>query len=91
MDDFDQLFASFDVLVSPVTPTTAFGMGENTDDPMKMYLSDVMTVGVSLAGLPALSVPAGESDGLPVGVQLIAAQKNDATLFALAGEMEKNV
>jgi aspartyl-tRNA(Asn)/glutamyl-tRNA(Gln) amidotransferase subunit A len=91
MDDFDQLFASFDVLVSPVTPTTAFGMGENTDDPMKMYLSDVMTVGVSLAGLPALSVPAGESDGLPVGVQLIAAQKNDAALFALAGEMEKNV
>jgi aspartyl-tRNA(Asn)/glutamyl-tRNA(Gln) amidotransferase subunit A len=91
MDDFDQLFASFDVLVSPVTPTTAFGMGENTDDPMKMYLSDVMTVGVSLAGLPALSVPAGESDGLPVGVQLIAAQKNDATLFALAGEMEEKV
>jgi aspartyl-tRNA(Asn)/glutamyl-tRNA(Gln) amidotransferase subunit A len=91
MDDFDQLFESYDVLVSPVTPTTAFGIGENTDDPMKMYLSDVMTVGVSLAGLPALSVPAGTSDGLPVGVQLIAGRKNDATLFALASEMEGTV
>lgn len=91
MDDFDRLFDSCDVLISPVTPTTAFGIGENTDDPMKMYLSDVMTVGVSLAGLPALSVPAGDSDGLPVGVQLIAAQKNDALLFALAKEMEKGV
>lgn len=91
MDDFEHLFKSYDVLVSPVTPTTAFGMGENTDDPMKMYLSDVMTVGVSLAGLPALSVPAGEHDGLPVGVQLIAASKKDAVLFALATEMEKKV
>lgn len=88
MDDFNRLFESYDVLLSPVTPTTAFGMGDNTDDPMKMYLSDAMTVGVSLAGLPAISVPAGEHEGLPVGVQLIAAPKNDAVLFALADEME---
>lgn len=91
MDDFEHLFESYDVLVSPVTPTVAFGMGDNTDDPLKMYLSDAMTVGVSLAGLPALSVPAGEHGGLPVGVQLIAASKNDAVLFALATEMEENV
>ena len=88
IDEFNLLFADFDVLVSPVVPTTAFGFGENTDDPIKMYLSDAMTVGVSLAGLPALSVPSGESDGLPVGVQLIAKQKNDATLFALARQIE---
>lgn len=88
IEQFDDLFSRYDVLVSPVTPTTAFGFGENTDDPMKMYLSDAMTVGVSLAGIPALSVPAGMSDGLPVGVQLIGQRKSDATLLALARSME---
>jgi len=88
IEQFDDLFSRYEVLVSPVTPTTAFGFGENTDDPMKMYLSDAMTVGVSLAGIPALSVPAGLSDGLPVGVQLIGQRKSDATLLALARSME---
>lgn len=89
IEQFDDLFSRYDVLVSPVTPTTAFGFGENTDDPMKMYLSDAMTVGVSLAGLPALSVPAGLSNGLPVGVQLIGQRKSDAMLLALARSMEQ--
>lgn len=88
MNEFDELFAKFDVLISPVVPTTAFGIGENTDDPIKMYLADAMTVGVSLAGLPALSVPADESKGMPVGVQLIGQRKDDAKLFALAKSME---
>lgn len=88
IDEFNELFSQYDLLVSPVTPSTAFGIGENTDDPIKMYLSDVMTVGVSLAGLPALSVPSIESGGMPVGVQLIAKQKNDALLFAVAKTME---
>ncbi len=88
IEQFDELFERFDVLVSPVVPTTAFGFGENTDDPMKMYLSDAMTVGVSLAGLPALSVPAGAPGTMPVGVQLIAQRRNDATLFALAQSIE---
>ncbi|MGB3945877.1 MAG: Asp-tRNA(Asn)/Glu-tRNA(Gln) amidotransferase subunit GatA [Candidatus Saccharimonadales bacterium] len=88
INEFDNLFHSYDVLVSPVTPTTAFKIGENTDDPIKMYLSDVMTVGVSLAGLPSVSVPAGTSNGLPVGVQLIAQKRNEATLFALAQSVE---
>ena len=69
-------------------PTTAFGIGENTDDPVKMYLSDAMTVGVSLAGLPALSVPSDESGGMPVGVQIIGQREHDASLFALAKSME---
>lgn len=89
INEFNELFSSYDVLVSPVVPTTAFGIGENTDDPMKMYLSDAMTVGVSMAGLPALSVPAGESNDMPVGVQLIANAKNDALLFDLAKSMEE--
>jgi aspartyl-tRNA(Asn)/glutamyl-tRNA(Gln) amidotransferase subunit A len=90
IDEFNNLFETYDVLVSPVVPTTAFGFGENTDDPIKMYLSDAMTVGVSLAGLPALSVPAGLSNGLPVGVQLIGQRKADATVLALADSMENS-
>lgn len=87
---FDELFASYDVLVGPVAPTPAFGLGENTEDPIKMYLADIMTVPASLAGIPALSVPAGvTSNGLPVGVQLIGNRKSDATLLALARSMEK--
>ena len=88
MREFDSLFEKYDVLVSPVTPTTAFALGENTEDPIKMYMSDAMTVGVSLAGLPALSVPSADSEGMPVGVQLIAQRKEDAKLFALAKSME---
>lgn len=91
IDQFDELFERCDILVSPVVPTTAFGFGENTDDPIKMYLSDAMTVGVSLAGLPALAVPNGEANGLPVGVQLIANRRGDASLFALAREMEASL
>ena len=88
--EFDTLFESYDILVSPVTPMPPFGLGENTDDPMKMYLSDAMTVGISLAGLPAISVPGMPTpSGLPVGVQLIAQRKNDAQLLALAKSMER--
>ena len=87
---FDDLFKTYDVLVSPTAPTPAFGFGENTDDPIKMYLSDAMTVPASLAGIPALSVPAGTTaDGLPVGVQLMAATREDAKLLALARSMEE--
>lgn len=89
IDAYDELFQDYDVLVGPVAPTTAFALGENASDPVAMYLSDIMTVPPSLAGLPALSVPAGVStDGLPVGVQLIGPQKSDARLMALAKAME---
>ena len=89
INEFNAVFESFDVLVGPVTPTPAFKLGENTDDPIKMYLADIMTVPASLAGLPALSVPAGTTkSGLPVGVQLIGQRKSDAVLLALAKEGE---
>lgn len=89
IDAYNRLFANLDVLVGPTAPTTAFGIGENTGDPIRMYLSDVMTVPASLAGLPALSVPAGiDEDGLPVGVQLTGPQKSDAKLISLARSME---
>jgi aspartyl-tRNA(Asn)/glutamyl-tRNA(Gln) amidotransferase subunit A len=90
IEAFDELFQSYDMLIGPVSPTPAFGLGENTSDPIKMYLADIMTVPASLAGLPAVSVPGGEtSEGLPVGVQLIGPRRSDAKLLALARSMEE--
>lgn len=90
INEFNELFERYDILVMPTAPTPAFGIGENTSDPVKMYLSDIMTVPASLAGLPALSVPAGENTtGLPIGVQLIGPAKSDAKLLALARSLEE--
>lgn len=87
---FNELFAMYDVLLGPVSPTPAFKIGENTADPVKMYLADVMTVPASLAGLPAISVPAGVTgENLPVGVQLIGQRRSDAQLLALAKSLEE--
>ena len=92
INEFNTLFEQYDFLLMPTAPTPAFGIGENTDDPVKMYLADVMTVPPSLAGLPALSVPAGvNARGLPIGAQLVGRAKSDAALIALAGSMEARV
>lgn len=89
IDEYKKLFETYDVLLSPTTPTPAFKLGENTADPIKMYLADIMTVPASLAGLPALNVPVGRSsDGLPIGVQLTGWRRDDAKLLALARNME---
>ena len=70
--DYERAFAACDVIASPVTPTTAFAIGELADDPLAMYLSDVYTISANLAGIPAISLPCGFSKGLPVGLQLLA-------------------
>ncbi len=89
INEYDKLFETYDVLICPVTPTTAFKLGKNTSDPVKMYLEDIMTVPPSLAGLPAISAPAGVgSDDLPVGVQIIGPRQSDAKLLALVKSME---
>lgn len=89
INEFNDLFEQYDVLIGPVAPTPAFKLGENTKDPIKMYLADIMTVPASLAGLPAISVPAGVSEaGLPIGVQLIGQRRKDAEILALAKSME---
>lgn len=91
VNEFNELFTKYDCLIGPVAPTTAFKFGENTADPIKMYLNDIMTAPTSLAGLPAISVPAGNSkSGLPIGVQLMGPRRSDAGLLALARSLEDN-
>lgn len=91
INEFNSLFSQYDLLLMPTAPTPAFGIGENAEDPVKMYLSDVMTVPMSLAGLPAISAPAGVSEsGLPIGVQLVGPMKADALVIAAAGQMEQH-
>ena len=87
IQEFNKAFNEYDILIGPVAPEPAYKIGENNDDPVKMYLADIMTVPASLAGLPALSVPAGTTKGgLPVGVQLIGQRQSDARLLAFAKE-----
>ena len=89
-DDFDQAFTRVDALLTPTAPSAAFGLGENASDPVAMYLNDIFTVTVNLAGLPGLSLPAGlDAAGLPLGLQLIGRPLDEGTLFSIAGAMEK--
>ncbi len=91
-DDFRAAFdAGVDVLLTPTTPTPAFRLGEKTGDPYAMYSSDVFTAPASLAGLPAISVPAGTVGGLPVGAQLIAGRWAEPTLVRAAAVLERLV
>jgi aspartyl-tRNA(Asn)/glutamyl-tRNA(Gln) amidotransferase subunit A len=90
INQFNAAFEQYDLLAGPVVPTTAFKIGENAQDPLAMYLADIMTVGVSLAGLPALSLPVGkDQQTLPIGLQLIAKAKDDYKLLSLARELEE--
>jgi aspartyl-tRNA(Asn)/glutamyl-tRNA(Gln) amidotransferase subunit A len=89
--DFDKVFESYDLIVGPTAPTTAFKLGEQVDDPLTMYLNDIMTIPVSLAGIPAISVPCGfSSSGLPVGLQLIAKPFDESTILRAAHAFEQH-
>jgi aspartyl-tRNA(Asn)/glutamyl-tRNA(Gln) amidotransferase subunit A len=89
-DDFDQAFQRVDALLTPTAPSAAFALGENASDPVAMYLNDIFTVTVNLAGLPGMSVPAGvDANGLPLGLQLIGKALDEGTLFSLGGAIEK--
>ena len=88
--DFNKAFSQVDAILTPTAPSAAFGIGEKMDDPVTMYLNDVFTVPASLAGVPAISVPAGLSaDGLPLGLQVIGRHFDEETVFAVAGALEK--
>jgi aspartyl-tRNA(Asn)/glutamyl-tRNA(Gln) amidotransferase subunit A len=90
-DEHAAAFEHFDVLVSPTSPTVAFKIGEKAENPLAMYLSDVLTIPSNLAGLPGLSIPCGLSDGLPVGFQLIGPQFSENTLFHIGHALEKAI
>jgi aspartyl-tRNA(Asn)/glutamyl-tRNA(Gln) amidotransferase subunit A len=89
--EFAAAFERFDVLVSPTSPTVAFKLGERTENPLAMYLADVLTIPPNMAGLPGLSIPCGLSEGLPVGLQLIGAQFAENTLFRAAHALEQAI
>jgi aspartyl-tRNA(Asn)/glutamyl-tRNA(Gln) amidotransferase subunit A len=86
--EFAEAFERFDVLVSPTSPTVAFKFGEKTENPLAMYLADVLTIPPNMAGLPGLSIPCGLSEGLPVGLQLIGPQFSENTLFRAGHALE---
>ena len=88
-NDFNDAFKKVDILLAPTSPTTAFGSGENVDNPMAMYLSDLLTIPANLAGLPAISVPCGfDKSGLPIGLQLIGNVFEEAKLLQVASQFE---
>ena len=87
-DDFARAFESVDLVAGPTAPTVAFKLGEKTSDPLAMYAADVNTVAVNLAGLPAISIPAGFSEGLPVGLQLVAPAFAESRLLAAAHQLQ---
>ncbi len=91
VQDFERVFSSVDFLIGPTAPSPAFELGANTSDPLQMYLIDIMTVGVNLAGVPAISIPAGKSGELPVGLQIIAPQKADKKLLSVAAKINQKV
>lgn len=87
--DFERIFEEVDVIVGPTAPTTAFKIGEKVDDPLTMYMNDILTIPVNLAGLPAISVPCGLADGLPVGLQVIGKAFDESTILRVAHAYEQ--
>jgi aspartyl-tRNA(Asn)/glutamyl-tRNA(Gln) amidotransferase subunit A len=89
--DFQEAFKSCDVIITPTTPTPAFRIGEKTDDPLQMYLSDIFTISTNLAGIPGISIPCGYTkSGLPIGVQFLAGHFEEGKLLQVAHAYEKH-
>jgi aspartyl-tRNA(Asn)/glutamyl-tRNA(Gln) amidotransferase subunit A len=89
--DFEEAFKRCDVIITPTAPTTAFKIGEKTDDPLQMYLSDIFTISVNLAGLPGLSLPCGfDGDQMPIGMQIIGKHFDEATMLRVAYAYEQS-
>lgn len=89
INEFNEAFKKVDYLLGPTTPSTAFEIGANTSDPLQMYMGDILTVAANLVGIPSISIPSGFSDGLPVGLQLMAQQKQDRQLLELSKQTEE--
>jgi aspartyl-tRNA(Asn)/glutamyl-tRNA(Gln) amidotransferase subunit A len=87
--EFEKVLETVDCLLSPTSPHAAFKLGEQVQDPLKMYLEDIFVNGVNLTGLPAISIPCGSDNGLPVGMQLIGRRMDEATLFQVGQAYEE--
>ena len=91
INDFKKAYENFDVLLSPTSPTTAFGIGEKTQDPYQMYLTDVCTLPTNIVGATAMSVPVGvDKNGLPIGVQVFAPPLGEDVMFQVASAIEED-
>ena len=88
-DDFKKAYEKVDVIMAPATPETAFNIGEKTDDPISMYLSDIYTIAVNLAGIPAMSIPVGFADGMPIGMQIMGNYFEEAKLLNVAHQYQQ--
>jgi aspartyl-tRNA(Asn)/glutamyl-tRNA(Gln) amidotransferase subunit A len=88
-NDFDQVFENFDVIAAPTTPTVAFKIGEQVGDPLTLYMNDILTVPVNMAGLPGMSIPCGFADGMPIGLQLIGKPFAESTIIKAAYAFEQ--
>jgi aspartyl-tRNA(Asn)/glutamyl-tRNA(Gln) amidotransferase subunit A len=87
--EFDRVFENVDAIVTPTSPTVAFKIGQKVNDPLSMYLNDIFTLPVNISGLPGISLPCGLSEGLPVGLQVIANSYQEATMFRVAAAYER--
>jgi aspartyl-tRNA(Asn)/glutamyl-tRNA(Gln) amidotransferase subunit A len=88
-EDFTKIFEKYDVIIGPTTPSASFKCGAMTKDPLTMYMNDILTIPVNLAGVPAISVPCGFSDGLPIGLQIIGKHFDEATIYKVAHAFEQ--
>lgn len=91
-EDFDNVFSEVDLLITPTTPTVAFKIGEKSDDPLQMYLSDIYTTSANLAGIPGMNIPIGKnSENMPIGMQILSQQFNEEKIFQLASHIQNEI
>jgi aspartyl-tRNA(Asn)/glutamyl-tRNA(Gln) amidotransferase subunit A len=91
-EDYDKVFSEVDLLLTPTTPTTAFKIGEKSDDPLQMYLSDIYTTSANLAGIPGMNIPIGKnSENLPIGLQILSQQFDEEKIFQLAAHIQNEI
>ena len=88
-EDYDKVLEDYDVIVGPTAPTPAFKIGENVEDPLTMYANDILTIPINLAGVPAISIPCGFENGLPLGLQIIGKHFDESTIYRVAHAYEQ--
>jgi aspartyl-tRNA(Asn)/glutamyl-tRNA(Gln) amidotransferase subunit A len=88
--EFQDVFNTVDAIVAPTSPSVAFNVGSRIDNPMQMYLSDILTIPANIAGIPAISIPCGTDDGLPVGLQIMGNHLNEETILRIAYSYEQS-